>query len=317
MNIEHRTSNVERRTLKQALLRSHFDVRCSMFNVRCSSFLSLALALLMLLTGCQPPAPLPPPGPPDTPKMKAAKARLRGQGAMSSSVAHAAGLPQGLRVEIYHLQVPFGTISKNAEFWKHVDENAVDVATYELLLKNGVRVGQAPVEEWGYFRDIISQYPALTKQTSLVAAEAKPVELPVRKDVVSQNLFYFDAKHSMQGQSFDGCENIINLSFQQAPRKTNTMRVTLCPVVRAQYKRLEWSPLNNEIEISYTAPQRLYDLNLRTDVPVDSFLIVAPSSEATWPTSIGNNFLVTPREAERMETVLLVVPAAMRIELVR
>ena len=274
-------------------------------------------ALMLSLAACQPPAPVPPTAPPDTPKMRAAKARMRGQVAMSSSVAHAAELPQGLRCEIYQLQVPFGTISRNAGFWRHVDENAVDVATYELLLKNGVRVGQAPVAEWEYFREILAQYPAITKQTSLVAAEAKPVELPVRKDIIGQRLFYFDAKNKMQGQSFDACENVIALTFQQAPRKTNQMRIALCPVVRAQQKRLEWTPLNNEIEISYTAPQRLYDLNLRTDVPVDSFLIVAPSSEATWPTSIGNNFLVTPGEAERMETVLLVVPAAIRIELVR
>jgi hypothetical protein len=316
MNIEHSTLNIEHRTLRQAPFGHAFNIRCSMLDVRRSSFLLAALALLITATGCQPPAPLPP-APPETPKMSAAKARLRGQVAMSSSVAHAAELPQGLRVEIYQLQVPFGTISRNVEFWKHIDENAVDVATYELLLKNGVRVGQAPVAEWEYFRDIMSQYPAITKQTSLVAAEAKPVELPVRKDIVSQNLFYFDAQNRMQGQSFDACENFINLTFEQAPRKTNTMRVALCPVVRAQQKRLEWSPLNNEIEISYTAPQRLYDLNLRTDVPLDSFLIVAPSSEATWPTSIGNNFLVTPGDADRMETVLLVVPAAMRVELVR
>jgi hypothetical protein len=288
-----------------------------MFDVRRSCFLLLALFTLTTITGCQPPPPTPiPPGPTDTPKMRAAKARQRGQVAISSSVAHAAEMgPQGMRVEIYQLLVPFGTISKNAEFWKHIDENAVDVSTYELLLKNGVRVGQAPVAEWQYFRDIMSQYPAITQQASLVAAEAKPVELPVRKQIVNQDLFYFDAKNRMQGQSFDACENIINLSFQQTPRRTDAMRVTLCPVVRAQQKRLEWSPLNNELEITYTAPQRLYDLNLRTDVPVDSFLIVAPSSEATWPTSIGNNFLVTPGDADRMETVLLVIPAAIRIEL--
>jgi hypothetical protein len=283
-------------------------------------------ALMLSVSACQPPAPIPTPSPSDTPRMSAAgtaakamrtKARQRGQLALSSGAAHAGELPQGLRVEIYQLQVPFGTISKNTEFWKHVDENAVDVATYELLLKNGVRVGQAPVAEWDYFRDIMSQYPAVTKQTSLVAAEAKPVELSVRKDIIGQNLFYFDAKHRMQGQTFDMCENVINLTFQQAPRKPNTMRVALCPVVRAAQKRLEWSPMNNEIEISYTAPQRLYDLNLRTDVPVDSFLIIAPSSEATWPTSIGNNFLVTPGDAERMETVLVVVPASIRVEMTR
>lgn len=279
--------------------------------------LLLLSALIFGSAGCQPPSPVPPPSPTDTPKMSAARARQRGQVAMSSSVAHAAGLPQGLRVEIYQLQVPFGTISRRTEFWKHIDENAVDVGTYELLLKNGVRVGQAPVAEWEYFRDIMSQYPAITKQSSLVAAEAKPVELPVRKDIVSQNLFYFDAKNRMHGDTFEACENFISLTFQQAPRKVGTMRVALCPVVRATQKRLEWTPLNNEIEITYTAPQRLYDLNLTTDVPLDSFLIIAPSSEATWPTSIGNNFLVTPGDAERMEMVLLVVPAAMRVEMSR
>ncbi len=274
-------------------------------------------AVMLSVSACQPPPPTRvPPGPTDTPKMRAAKAKQLGQVSLTSSVAHAAELgPQGMRVEIYQLQVPFGTISRNAEFWKHIDENAVDVGTYELLLKNGVRVGQAPVAEWDYFRQIMSQYPAITQQASLVAAEAKPVEMPVRKDIVSQNLFYFDAKNRMQGQSFDACQNLLNLSFQQTPRKPGSMRVTLCPVVRATQKRLEWTPLNNEIEITYTAPQRLYDLNLRTDVAIDSFLIVAPSSEATWPTSIGNNFLVTPGDADRMETVLLVVPAAMRVEL--
>lgn len=273
--------------------------------------------LILGIGGCQPPSPIPPPSPTDTPKMSAAKARQRGQVALSSSAAHAAALPQGLRVEIYQLQVPFGTISRNTEFWKHIDENAVDVATYELLLKNGVRVGQAPIAEWEYFREIVSQYPAMTKQSSLVAAEAKPFELPVRKEIVNQNLFYFDSKNRMQGQSFEACENLLSLTVQQAPRKASTMRVALCPVVRGTQKRLEWTPLNNEVEITYTAPQRLYDLNLTTDVPGDSFLIIAPSSEATWPTSIGNNFLVTPGDAERMETVLLVVPASMRVELAR
>lgn len=265
-----------------------------------------------------------PPSPADPPKMSAAQKRTtlqRGQYAMTSTVASAAesaaaaaATNMGLRVDIYQLQVPFGTISRHEQFWKHVDENAVDVGTYDLLLKNGVRVGQAPIAEWEFFRDLMAQFPAVTKVNTLVAAENKPVELPVRKDLVSQVLFFFDAQNRPIGQSFDACENFIALTVQHAPRKPQTMRVALCPTVRAKQKRLEWSPRNNELEVTYTAPQRMYDLNLRTDVPVDRFLIVAPSGEASWPTSIGSNFFVTDGTAERMENIFLIVPAAVRIE---
>jgi hypothetical protein len=72
---------------------------------------------------------------------------------------------------------------------------------------------------------------------------------------------------------------------------------------------LQYSALNAELgEISYAAPERMYKLNLCADVPSDQFLIVAPSGESTWPTSIGNSFLVNDGTAERMETVLLIVP---------
>ena len=274
-------------------------------------------ALTMSLAGCQPPAPIPP-SPADPPKMSATPTKVKslqqGDVALTSAAAYAAATANALRCEIYQLQVPFGTISRNADFWKHVDENAVDVATYDLLLKNGVRVGQAPVADWDYFRQIMSQYPAVTQQTSLVAAEAKPVELAVRKEQPFQDVWYFDARHELRGQSYDACENLLAVTFQQAPRKPQTMRVTLCPVVRSKTKRLEFSPLNNEMEVTYAAPTRLYDLNLRTDVSTDRFLIVAPSGEATWRGSIGNNFFAIDGPTERMENILLIIPTPIRIE---
>ena len=73
-------------------------------------------------------------------------------------------------------------------------------------------------------------------------------------------------------------------------------------------------PLNNEQEVTFSYPERLYDMNLRADVPSDSFLVVAPSEEARWKTSIGNNFFVNDGTAERMENVLLIVPRGVRIE---
>ncbi|MGH7215348.1 MAG: hypothetical protein ACREIT_11350, partial [Tepidisphaeraceae bacterium] len=87
----------------------------------------------------------------------------------------------------------------------------------------------------------------------------------------------------------------------------------LCPVVRSRRTRLEFNVKNEEREVQFTRPERLYDCNLRVDVPLNSFLIISPSSQATVATSIGGAFLLKDGEAERFEHVLLVVPRAYRV----
>ena len=40
-----------------------------------------------------------------------------------------------MRLDVYVLTVPYGTISRNEEFWRRVYEQAVDVGTYDLLIE--------------------------------------------------------------------------------------------------------------------------------------------------------------------------------------
>ncbi|HEX8522637.1 MAG TPA: hypothetical protein VF669_10305 [Tepidisphaeraceae bacterium] len=225
-------------------------------------------------------------------------------------------IPTAVQVTIYQLSVPFGTVSRNEKFWKRIDESAVDLTTYETLFKNGVRVGEAPTEEWEYFRKIMEENPAVTRVNSLVSMDGKTVELPLKKDIQHQNIFYFDASNPKpHGRTYESCENLMTMVLQPAPRKRDTVRLTLCPVVRAVRKRLEFSTRNREEgEIVYQQPERLYDLNLRVDVPLNTFFVVSPSGQATWPTSLGNTFLVSEGAAERMETVLLLVPQIVKME---
>ncbi|MGB7158725.1 MAG: hypothetical protein WBD40_11700 [Tepidisphaeraceae bacterium] len=216
--------------------------------------------------------------------------------------------PMRLKLDVHLLTVPLGTISRNEEVWKRVNEQAVDVATYDLLIKNGVRVGEAPIAEYERFRQLIAEHPAQSQLAQLVTAEAKDVDLEIRKEVPSQTIWYLNGWSELIGRTFDRCENFLTLSYQPAPRKRGYVRIVLCPVVKETRKRLEWSTGGKELEVAFTQPQRFYDVNLRADVPVDSFLIIAPSAEATWPGSIGNRFFVEDGPAEQMENVLLLVP---------
>ena len=211
-------------------------------------------------------------------------------------------------LDVYHLTLPMGAVSRSEEFWKRVDEQGVDIGTYDLLQKNGFRVGLAPAKEWGYFRGILEQYPAVTKKTTVTAGESGALELMMKAGIRSQYLFYFSDDHTLRGRTYDDCENFLSVTFQAAPRKPGQVRVALCPVVRGKRGEFRISVTNEEREYEYVKPERLYDLNLCCDVPANGFLVVAPSNLAKWSASLGNAFLVDGGAAERFEHVLLMVP---------
>lgn len=221
--------------------------------------------------------------------------------------------PMHMRLDVFVLSVPYGTVSRNELFWRRVNEQAVDVVTYDLLIKNGVRVGEAPITEYERFRETIAEQPASYRVSGLVTPQAKDVDLEIRKEVPSQLIWHINGVSELIGTSFDRCENYLTLSYQPAPRKRGTIRIVLCPVVKEHRKRLEWLAGNKEQEVAFTQPRRYYDVNLKADVAVGSFLIVAPSAEATWPGSIGNRFFVQDGAAEQMETVLLLVPRQVNV----
>src|SRR3954452_7706182 len=59
------------------------------------------------------------------------------------------------KLEVYQLKVPVGSVSRNDALWKRINEQCIDVGTYDLLFKNGIRAGTAPWEEWRGVREMI------------------------------------------------------------------------------------------------------------------------------------------------------------------
>src|SRR5438552_8393636 len=70
-----------------------------------------------------------------------------------------ASVPVIFRLQAYQLNVPWGTISRNEAFWKRIDEHCLDVAAEDNLLRNGIRVGIAPLSEWEYLNSLIQKNP--------------------------------------------------------------------------------------------------------------------------------------------------------------
>lgn len=217
-----------------------------------------------------------------------------------------------IQLTAYRITVPAGAVSRSDEFWKHIDEHAVDVPTYELLYKNGVRVGVAASSEWDYLKDILKQNPAITQPSAYTGREAKDIEMELKLNVPFQNLFYSDTHGDLVGRTFERCDNVLRVSFQPAPRKPGSVRLALCPVVRSLRERLVAIGDVNTRTIQFVHPEQFFELNLTVDIPFDGFLVVAPSEESKWGTSLGNNFLVNDGVAEQNETLLIFRPTVYR-----
>ncbi|HVT89530.1 MAG TPA: hypothetical protein VHD56_11805 [Tepidisphaeraceae bacterium] len=222
-------------------------------------------------------------------------------------------LPVIFHVDIFLLSLPKGSYSANEDFWKRIDENCVDPATSDLLYKNGMRIGVARNTEIEHFAKFITDLVPKQK-FSLTAPEIKEMEFDLKTGLPSQTLFHFDRTNTVIGRSFDGCDNLLRVSFEPAMRKPGQLRMTICPAVRALRKKLEYTERNNEMEFQTVTPEAIYDLNCRADIPPDSFLIITPSPDAARPTSIGHAFFMKQAAAEELEQIVLVIPKPIKNE---
>jgi len=217
-----------------------------------------------------------------------------------------------VNLSIYHLRVPVGTVSGSDAFWKRVDEHAVDVSTYDVLFKNGIRVGRAPLADLDAFMKILDRNSVQSLPTVFAASGTKQFEFPMKKAAVDQVLYDFDLKNTLTVRSFEECDNIFCVEFSPAPRKAGDVRISLCPMVRTLRKRLVATGDIDTREVEYKSPEKYFQLNLRTDIPLDGFLILGPSPEAKSSMSLGHAFFMLAGATEQQEDVLLILPQAMK-----
>jgi hypothetical protein len=222
-------------------------------------------------------------------------------------------VPIVFQLVCYQLTIPAGTVSRNEDFWKRVDENVLSPGAYDLLRRNGMRIGEAPVSQLESLRSMLQEVDGSGKQMGTIGADVKNVELSMRKDVQFETVNYYGRNNELSGRTFDKSENVFNISYRRTPRKLDQMRLSLVPMVRSMKKRLEYTAKNDEIEISYIAPVKFY-MDITVDLPMDKFLVLAPSDTSELPTIIGHQFFIQDQAAEQMETVLIFMAQPFRID---
>ena len=225
-------------------------------------------------------------------------------------------IPVVIALDVFHLVAPFGAISRNDDFWKRVDEDRVDVGTHDLLLKNGIRIGIGREADWPYFKGLLGRYPS-AKSARLRTPPGREgyLELAMRTNIPEQSILGIDDHNVDWGRSFEKCDDLLGISFIASRHNPGESIVKVCPIVRGLRRYFHVSVLNNEeTQVELDQPSQLYDMRLEALVPLNDFLIVAPSKQAELATSLGATFLTSDGKAEPLEHVLVIVPRPYRTD---
>ncbi|HWB54075.1 MAG TPA: hypothetical protein VG722_07775 [Tepidisphaeraceae bacterium] len=211
-----------------------------------------------------------------------------------------------VQLDVYQIEVPFGSVSENESFWSRISQRHTDPHAEALLRRNGFHIGEGTLSDWPFFRDILDKNPTHTVTMSFVAYQERDVPLITRYNQPARNLFYFDASGQLVGRSFNESDDEIMLSFWPTLRHDGQLHIKLVPVVRSQQSHLRYHSVEGEPAIETVTPEYIYDLKLESDIDVDHFLIIAPSPQARLESSLGNAFLVQ-NGSSRTETILIFV----------
>jgi len=217
-------------------------------------------------------------------------------------------------LDVYQLSVPLGAISRSEEFWKRVEESAIDVGTYDLLLKNNVRVGIGDNKDWPFFKSLIdNNHASLIRGSSSTTAQGS-LQLQLKEKIPWETVSWITDHDILFMRDFEECENLLNVSFEPAPRLLDHAVLCVCPLVRGERKIIRFTALNREEpELQGVYPEQLMSLAVKADVPPDHFLILAPTADSTPNTSVGRTFFVKNGVAEALETVVILSPRVIHL----
>jgi hypothetical protein len=184
------------------------------------------------------------------------------------------------------------------------------VAQHDILFTNGFRVGVAPREDWDYFKAILERDTVISQLTGSGGLGGSSMEMPFKQAVPEDTIFYLHPTKGLVGQIYDKHDEAMNITFKPVPRHPGDVRIGATPVFISQRTEIFYTA-RNEAEPTTMFGHKHYefDLNLQVDVPLDRFLIIAPSADASdLSASLGHKMMCFNVNGEQYETVLILSP---------
>lgn len=213
---------------------------------------------------------------------------------------------QFLALDMYQLSGSVGTFSTNADFWKPFDDTFLGMWKHDVLYKNGLRVGRAPLTELVQLIDKLAD--AESQESSLIGVRGRDFEIPMKKSPDPQDIFYFDRDGHMAAKSYEPGENFFAISFRQTPRTNDHVRLALAPAVRELQERIVRGDTPDSAP-KFARPQTFFELGIELDLGADECLVISAADLASQNRLVvGRAFMIEERPSQMVEKALVIIP---------
>ena len=99
----------------------------------------------------------------------------------------------------------------------------------------------------------------------------------MKTGVAEQVIFGLDDHDQDWGRRFEKCDDLLGISFIASTHNPGEATVKVCPIVRGIRRYYRTTIYNEELQFELTQPEHLYDMRIEARLPLNDFLIVAPS----------------------------------------
>jgi hypothetical protein len=221
-------------------------------------------------------------------------------------------LPQirAVRLRLYTLEVPVGTISATEEVWSYLDEQALGARKNLTLGLNGLRVGLGRGEDWP---DVAQ---AISRLTGRKLAESQSRLLPgrtahlrLKKDAAPRTIFLFREDRTLTGKDVPFGDYVMTFTCGVNPHKTDEVLLTGLPQLRTVIDVPK--PYRQDGVIGWERGPRFDSFAptlFQLSVPEGGFILMGPGSQSRRASSLGRHLMVKHRQGMPFETILVVVP---------
>jgi hypothetical protein len=215
-----------------------------------------------------------------------------------------------VRMRMFTIEVPVGTVSGSEDLWSYLDEEPIDSVRLSTLARNGFRIGRGRRDTWPDVAAILSRLTGRPlKATTLHTKPGSVVPIVLKQDQPEQTIFTFFDDRTLSGADYPAGDNLLSVYCTVNYDQPTELIVTGMPQLRSSYRKpkviRDAGPLRLVRKpVHYTFQPLLWQ------IPVNSrdFIMIGPGTQSRRPNSVGRHFLNRTKGGMEFETVLVLLP---------
>lgn len=224
-----------------------------------------------------------------------------------------------IRLQIFPVTVPAGSVSGSERMWRYLDEEVGDVQTLATLNRNGFRIGRGKQDDWPAVAALLREMTGQTlARIDMTTRPGKVMPLQLNADMPTQRIFTFNARGELRGRDYAPGDNVLMITCRLNPDKPADVVIQAAPAVRVHstVPRVVRTPTG--VRYSHEPVTVSIDsLEFTARVPQGHYLVIGPGAASRRSTSAGHQFLTSQTEGLQYESLLVLVPQVWVIEVSR